>query len=237
MRQNERLRKRIEAVLALRSMRLRERVREHKAIMADSFERSRQIRGAADYVFRDIVRDRVRLLQEYLKGAQFEVLQDELSCRAMVGNTANLPATITLTVGVRIREGEGDLSIYREQEVAPDLHELGESGELTQPFNNVDLDEVTHFVEAAVVRVVETCRGIEQDPEYRRGTEVVDPVCGMRISYLDAAENVWHNGHRYYFCVPTCAESFRAEPEKFAGAYQRARMEGSAGDPSPRHRL
>src|SRR5919106_5421904 len=45
--------------------------------------------------------------------------------------------------------------------------------------------------------------------------EVVDPVCGMTISPADAAGEVEHRGHTYYFCNDSCLERFKANPEEF----------------------
>ena len=46
-------------------------------------------------------------------------------------------------------------------------------------------------------------------------TEVVDPVCGMRIAPEDAVGNVQHAGRTYYFCAQSCLERFRDDPERF----------------------
>ena len=42
-----------------------------------------------------------------------------------------------------------------------------------------------------------------------------DPVCGMEVSRLTAAEEVKYQGKIYYFCARTCREAFEAEPGKY----------------------
>lgn len=42
-----------------------------------------------------------------------------------------------------------------------------------------------------------------------------DPVCGMELSYLTATDTVEYKGRTYYFCAPTCRETFEETPEVF----------------------
>ncbi len=44
-----------------------------------------------------------------------------------------------------------------------------------------------------------------------------DPVCGMNVSERDAAGQVEHDGHAYYFCCQGCAQKFKSDPEKYLG--------------------
>lgn len=46
-------------------------------------------------------------------------------------------------------------------------------------------------------------------------SSAIDPVCGMTVNPATAAAALEHDGQRYYFCNPRCAEKFRAEPGKY----------------------
>ena len=46
-------------------------------------------------------------------------------------------------------------------------------------------------------------------------SEVVDPVCGMRIAPEDAVGSHVHGGMTYHFCSTKCLEDFRANPTQF----------------------
>jgi Cu+-exporting ATPase len=44
---------------------------------------------------------------------------------------------------------------------------------------------------------------------------VVDPVCGMTVDPATAPAQVEHGGRTYYFCNPSCATRFRANPQRY----------------------
>lgn len=48
---------------------------------------------------------------------------------------------------------------------------------------------------------------------------VVDPVCGMSIDPRTAVDHQEHLGTTYYFCNPSCARRFRAEPARFTAGH------------------
>jgi P-type Cu+ transporter len=54
-------------------------------------------------------------------------------------------------------------------------------------------------------------------PNTAAGTspEHIDPVCGMTVDPETAAGSHQHNGRTYYFCNPSCAERFKADPSRF----------------------
>jgi len=45
-----------------------------------------------------------------------------------------------------------------------------------------------------------------------------DLVCGMQVRISDAPAQYELNGKTYYFCMPGCRDSFKANPERFAPA-------------------
>ncbi len=59
-----------------------------------------------------------------------------------------------------------------------------------------------------------------------QSTRAIDPVCGMTVDPAAAAATVEHHGHTYYFCNPSCATRFRADPNRYLG--KRAAVEPMA---------
>ena len=47
------------------------------------------------------------------------------------------------------------------------------------------------------------------------GPAAVDPVCGMSVDLATAAAKVEHDGRTYYFCNPSCARKFEADPRRY----------------------
>ena len=43
----------------------------------------------------------------------------------------------------------------------------------------------------------------------------VDPVCGMTVDPAHAAASAEYDGKTYYFCAVSCAEKFRADPQRY----------------------
>ena len=46
-------------------------------------------------------------------------------------------------------------------------------------------------------------------------THAIDPVCGMTVEPSTAAGSRDYQGHRYFFCNPSCLERFTHDPEPF----------------------
>jgi Cu+-exporting ATPase len=44
---------------------------------------------------------------------------------------------------------------------------------------------------------------------------VIDPVCGMTVDAATAPASVEHEGKKYYFCNPHCAQKFQADPHRY----------------------
>lgn len=55
---------------------------------------------------------------------------------------------------------------------------------------------------------------LDLDPAHATGT--LDPVCRMWIDRAKAIGPEHHDGADYWFCSPSCEESFLAAPERFA---------------------
>lgn len=71
--------------------------------------------------------------------------------------------------------------------------------------------------------MVEVGQDQEQDHEHEEMEEAMfgktkkftDPVCGMKVDPANA-EHRAHGRKTYYFCSQNCADSFAANPDKFA---------------------
>ncbi len=64
--------------------------------------------------------------------------------------------------------------------------------------------------------VVEVGRD-EEEMEEDMSQKVTDPVCGMSIDTTSAVGSAEYQGKTYRFCSSHCAESFKADPARYAG--------------------
>src|SRR5262245_64029751 len=60
----------------------------------------------------------------------------------------------------------------------------------------------------------------------------IDPVCGMTVDPANAPASVTHGGRTFYFCNPSCARKFQADPGRYTeGPPSFERMEPAAPPP------
>jgi YHS domain-containing protein len=57
--------------------------------------------------------------------------------------------------------------------------------------------------------------------------ELLDPVCGMKVTANRAAGSAQYQDRKYYFCSTHCLNKFRADPESFTKS-----KANTAADPS-----
>src|SRR6266851_1481193 len=61
--------------------------------------------------------------------------------------------------------------------------------------------------------------------------DILDPVCGMRVDPETAPASFDHGGKTYYFCNPSCAEKFAANPGHFLQTVPSVHHMGSSAPP------
>lgn len=47
-----------------------------------------------------------------------------------------------------------------------------------------------------------------------------DPDCGMTISRQTAFDELVYDGKTYYFCAPTCRQTFEDNPEQYIRSHR-----------------
>ena len=62
------------------------------------------------------------------------------------------------------------------------------------------------------------------------GPAAVDPVCGMTVDPATAPAKVEHEGRTYYFCNPSCARKFEADPRRYLHGGPAGMAEAKVGD-------
>jgi adenylate cyclase len=76
-----------------------------------------------------------------------------------------------------------------------------------------NLGEMTLKNILAPVSIFEVVAGSRNE-----GSDLIDPVCQMRVDPLTAASQMAHGGRTYHFCSPECARTFAARAERSGGS-------------------
>ena len=101
-------------------------------------------------------------------------------------------------------------------EVLPILMALPGNSRLALAREGPDVTEATRWIEERIMQFLDAYLGVTIDPAYQMDNLRTDPVCGMRISAVEARPNVEHEGKRFYFCSAACQARFSAAPELYA---------------------
>ncbi|MGA7320860.1 MAG: YHS domain-containing protein, partial [Candidatus Sulfotelmatobacter sp.] len=63
-------------------------------------------------------------------------------------------------------------------------------------------------------------------PSNQPSTPERDPVCGMNVNPATAKHVYEHGWKNYYFCCASCAEKFKADPQKYLSGPPPAKASG-----------
>lgn len=183
--------------------------------LAETFDR------AATRAQDRLVQPRVQAIAGHFGNAHVEELRTTagVHSRCVFGRTDQYPASVTLTAGVLYDPDRGVASVFCRVEVVPQLGEFE-----TGTYHDVSVDalergaadgEVAGFLDAALLRFLQSYLRLEVSPLYQKTTTTRDPVCGMTITAADAGASADHARHRYYFCSTACRDKFVASPNRY----------------------
>jgi len=172
----------------------------------------------------DSVIPRLRALAQALpKAAEIEHVDGGYSARLKLGSSEEYPVAASLTVSIAPDARYERASVHVQPLLIPMLvgHPSASCCELE--IDTKDAAPLARFLDDQLV-VFADCylRVREPDSPYQRSSLITDPVCGMTFHRTDAAESHEHEGRRFFFCAPSCAERFRQFPDRFLNSGQGA---------------
>jgi YHS domain-containing protein len=207
-------RERIQTLNTQRERRLAEKLHGRQTQMEEKRAIGSRFKSVADRMFRDVIDPRLSLVATEFGDAEY-VPEPATSHGLLRLNRENrYLARVELHVGLAL-EGEDRLRLYCRPEVIPVLMDVPDEQQLIIAIDAVDDDEVARFLEEQVGRFLEVYLCMENVEGYQKLHRVVDPVCGMEISRIDAAEHARYEGRNYYFCVPACKQEFLQDPDRY----------------------
>ncbi len=178
--------------------------------------RMRFDKAASDWVT-ELVIPRFQALAEALSStAEVEHVAGGCSACLKLGSSDEYPVAASLTVSITPNASYERAAVHIkpllipmfEGHRAPSCSEFEVGAKAVEPLVRFLDDEFVVFADT-YLRV--------RDPgsPYQRRALVTDPVCGMTFHPADAVESHEHEGRRFYFCAPACAERFRQSPDRF----------------------
>lgn len=129
--------------------------------------------------------------------------------------TDRFPATAVVCVGIALDEERAGSVLSCSVEFTPALVEYEPADTIAVPLEATPWGEVAAWLEAKLLRFVESYLLVERHPAYQQDNVHVDPVCGMTVPAAVAIETVTHQGRTFYFCAASCRERFMGSPELY----------------------
>lgn len=210
---------RLERLVARAEEQRAEDFRDQEAEMERRVQLQTEFEQLADQLHRHEIRPRIEAVARRFEHARLEHLKTPAGTLSVCAlpRTDRFPASTTLTVGVTFDADRVAASITYRLQIIPVLMEFDAEDALGVALEAPAVEEVAGWLERRLEQFVETYLRLEREPAYRRGTEHIDPVCGMRVS-AGSAVRLDRNGHALYFCAPACCARFQANPDAYAGA-------------------
>jgi YHS domain-containing protein len=184
--------------------------------MAGLAERTRLFGPQAGRIIEEIVRPRVEALGSFFPNSAPPRKAEPRHCTRWFGYCERFPASVKLEVSCSHDEEMRNIHFIEEVRMVPSFMRYERFDRLVQPADRVDFEAVTQWVEARLIAFLRAYLQVEVTDRLQSRALATDPVCHMRVVKDHAAGFLEHDGHRFYFCAPSCREQFAADPERFA---------------------
>lgn len=204
-------------VRALRDARESEIVRRKEQRRVSMDEEARlesRFRVFADRLMREIIAPRLAVVASTFPDAASSVDTQTSTGLLRLNTDDRYRARVDICFGVALAGG-ATVAVYSRPTIIPILMDIPREERVTVPLDHADDQAIASFIEGQLDRFLAAYVALEHIEAYRQSVRVIDPVCGMEISRVDAAESARHMGTTYYFCVAQCKERFLRDPSRY----------------------
>ena len=172
----------------------------------------------------DLVVPRLRMLTQALPHAgDVEHVDGGYSARLKLASSEECPVAASLTVSIAPDARYERASVHVQPLLIPMLVGHPSASCCEFEIDVKDVEPLARFLDDQFVAFAESyLRVREPGSPYQRSLLVTDLVCGMTFHRTDAVESHEHEGRRFFFCAPSCAERFRQSPDRFLKSRQGA---------------
>ena len=190
-----------------------------------------QFETLARHMMADIIRPRMERLTGYFPEAKLSEPTDAYHCTCWLASPEHSLAMAVLQIGIDHDERLERLVLTYELNIVPAFLPYERHDKLVLDLvparvdmawrtagsgGRIDEQEIVTWVEASLLRFVETYLRLQACGGVSDSDVAADPVCGMVIKKVNAKGLQEYKGHRYYFCSEKCGELFAASPGRFA---------------------
>jgi len=183
--------------------------------MNEDARRRSQFKREADRIFKSVIEPRMSVVAREFPNTTYTGDAATSVGSLRFNADGRYLARVEMCIGVSL-EIDDRIAIYVRPKIIPLLIEGPHEERITMRLSAIDDNVAARFVEQQLEPFLITYSSMETVPGYQELNRVVDPVCGMEISRIDAAERTHYMGRTYYSCVPECRETFLADPLRYA---------------------
>lgn len=188
---------------------------EAERYMAKFGERHRQFDEVAGRLASAIIRPRLEALVQSFPNARMgkDDLAEGGSC--WFGYCERYPVTARVEFAVEHDQRWEEVVVHSETYMMPVLVRYQEQDNLHFPFDAIDENAATEWVEERVFEFLDCYLQLDRGAPDLEEDMATDPVCGMRIGRSAAVGSADYRGRAYLFCSQDCLDKFRGEPTRF----------------------
>jgi YHS domain-containing protein len=193
-------------------------LQESEAAMRAWSGEQEHLQRAAESLYRETVLPLLVCLPEHFANLEVKTVTSQYGPTgvARFQPTERFPAAATLNVGVhRAPEGRGLVVEYR-LEIVPALMDYEAEDDLRLGVRELCRPAiVAAWVEARLLRFVDTYLQLETNSYYQARNARTDPVCGAHVWTTTAECTLAYAGRTFHFCSEGCRTRFLDEPARF----------------------
>jgi len=185
-----------------------------RATMDEEARRYSRFKSLAERLCRDVIEPRLAVVAREFPDAAYSVDAQTSTAILRLNTDGRYLARVDICFGVALA-GNDSVAVYSRPAIIPILMKVPPEDRILVPLDAIDATPAAEFVEGQLNRFLAAYFALDGIEAYRQSVRVVDPVCGMEISRVDAVESARYMGTTYYFCVPNCRDRFLADPSRY----------------------
>jgi YHS domain-containing protein len=177
-----------------------------------------RLHSMAVSLYREAVLPLLLCLPEHFDNAEVKTAESRTGQSGIVRfePTDRFPAATTLVFGVHCAPADRGLAVRHRLEIIPSLIDYQADDELALPMEELSRPEiVAAWVEARLLRFVDTYLELETNSYYQARNARTDPVCGAHVWTTTAECTASYAGRTLHFCSEACRTRFLEQPARF----------------------